>query len=128
MVEEARRVAVSPDTSGGRLVRSFGYRLVCACAFVAFFCASTGYTAGPARKPALSWSELTPAQQDVLRPLAKDWDSLDMADALHPQTLLAYAMNNRPLAPSHGAPLRVRVTRQLGYKSVKYLSRITVTD
>jgi DMSO/TMAO reductase YedYZ molybdopterin-dependent catalytic subunit len=56
------------------------------------------------------------------------WDSLDMADALHPQTLLAYAMNGEDLPTPHGAPLRLRVARQLGYKSVKYLSRITVTD
>jgi DMSO/TMAO reductase YedYZ molybdopterin-dependent catalytic subunit len=56
------------------------------------------------------------------------WDSLDMADAWHPQTLLAYAMNGRELPIPHGAPVRLRVARQLGYKSVKYLSRIAVTD
>lgn len=56
------------------------------------------------------------------------WDSLDMPDAWHPQTLLAYSMNGRPLPDGHGAPLRVRVARQLGYKSVKYLTRITVVD
>ena len=56
------------------------------------------------------------------------WDSLDMADAWHPQTLLAYAMNGRELPAPHGAPVRLRVARQIGYKSVKYLSRITVTD
>jgi DMSO/TMAO reductase YedYZ molybdopterin-dependent catalytic subunit len=56
------------------------------------------------------------------------WDSLDMADAWHPQTLLAYGMNREELPTSHGAPLRLRVPRQLGYKSVKYLSRITVVD
>ena len=51
-----------------------------------------------------------------------------MADAWHPQTLLAYAMNGEELPAPHGAPIRLRVARQLGYKSVKYLSRITVTD
>jgi len=56
------------------------------------------------------------------------WDSFDMADAWHPQTLLAYGMNGRELATPHGAPVRMRLPRQLGYKSVKYLSRITVTD
>jgi DMSO/TMAO reductase YedYZ molybdopterin-dependent catalytic subunit len=56
------------------------------------------------------------------------WDSLDMADAWHPQTLLAYGMNREELPTGHGAPLRLRVPRQLGYKSVKYLSRITVVD
>ncbi len=58
----------------------------------------------------------------------KGWDSLDMPDAWHPQTLLAYGMNGEELPTPHGAPVRLRVTRQLGYKSLKYLSRITVTD
>jgi DMSO/TMAO reductase YedYZ molybdopterin-dependent catalytic subunit/thiosulfate reductase cytochrome b subunit len=56
------------------------------------------------------------------------WDSIDMDDALHPQTLLAYAMNGPELPLDHGAPLRLKVARQLGYKNLKYLSRITVTD
>jgi DMSO/TMAO reductase YedYZ molybdopterin-dependent catalytic subunit len=56
------------------------------------------------------------------------WDSLDMFDALHPQTLLAYGMNGGPLPVAHGAPVRLRVERQLGYKSLKFLSRIDVTD
>ena len=56
------------------------------------------------------------------------WDSLDMDDALHPQTVLAYAMNGPDMPLDHGAPLRLKVSRQLGYKSLKYLSRITVTD
>ena len=56
------------------------------------------------------------------------WDSLDMADAWHPQTLLAYRMNGRELPVPHGAPVRLRVERQLGYKNLKYLSGITVTD
>ena len=56
------------------------------------------------------------------------WDSIDMDDALHPQTLLAYAMNGPEMPIDHGAPLRLKVARQLGYKSLKYLSKITVTD
>jgi DMSO/TMAO reductase YedYZ molybdopterin-dependent catalytic subunit len=56
------------------------------------------------------------------------WDSLDMADALHSQTLLAYGMNGTYLPVPHGAPVRLRVERQLGYKHLKYLSTITVTD
>jgi DMSO/TMAO reductase YedYZ molybdopterin-dependent catalytic subunit len=56
------------------------------------------------------------------------WDSLDMFDALHPQTLLAYGMNGGDLPVRHGAPVRLRVERQLGYKSLKYLSRIELTD
>jgi DMSO/TMAO reductase YedYZ molybdopterin-dependent catalytic subunit len=56
------------------------------------------------------------------------WDSIDMADALHPQTLLTYAMNDGELPVPFGGPLRLRVPRQLGYKSVKYIARLTVTD
>ena len=56
------------------------------------------------------------------------WGSLDMSDAWHPQTLIAYGMNGDPLPALHGAPIRVRVPRQLGFKSIKYLTRITVTD
>jgi DMSO/TMAO reductase YedYZ molybdopterin-dependent catalytic subunit len=56
------------------------------------------------------------------------WDSIDMPEALHPQTLLTYGMNGQDLPVLHGAPVRMRVPRQLGYKSVKHLSRITVTD
>jgi DMSO/TMAO reductase YedYZ molybdopterin-dependent catalytic subunit len=56
------------------------------------------------------------------------WESIDMPDAWHPQTLLAYGMNGQDLPVPHGAPVRLRVARQLGYKSVKYLSRMTVTD
>jgi hypothetical protein len=58
-----------------------------------------------------------------------DWvDSIDMLDALHPQTLLAYGMNGRDLTIPGGAPLRLRVSTQLGYKSMKYLERIVVKD
>jgi DMSO/TMAO reductase YedYZ molybdopterin-dependent catalytic subunit len=56
------------------------------------------------------------------------WDSLDMDDARHPQTLLAYAMNGPEMPIDHGAPLRLKVPRQLGYKNLKYLTRMTVTD
>jgi DMSO/TMAO reductase YedYZ molybdopterin-dependent catalytic subunit len=56
------------------------------------------------------------------------WDSLDMADALHPQTFLTYGMNGGELPAGHGGPLRMRVPRQLGYKNVKYITRLTVTD
>jgi len=53
------------------------------------------------------------------------WDSIDMADALHPQTLLTWGMNDGDLAVPFGGPLRLRVPRQLGYKSVKYITRLT---
>lgn len=56
------------------------------------------------------------------------WDSIDMDDALHPQTLLTWAMNDADLPVSFGGPLRLRVPRQLGYKSVKFVTRLMVTD
>jgi len=56
------------------------------------------------------------------------WDSMDMADALHPQTFLTTGMNGGELPVGNGGPLRIRVPRQLGYKSVKFINRITVTD
>lgn len=55
-------------------------------------------------------------------------EGIDMLDALHPQTILAYGMNGRDLPLAHGAPLRMRVETQLGYKSVKFLERIIVKD
>lgn len=58
----------------------------------------------------------------------ESWDSIDMAEALHPQTLLAYGRNGEELPADYGAPLRMKVPRQLGYKNVKFLSHITVTD
>jgi DMSO/TMAO reductase YedYZ molybdopterin-dependent catalytic subunit len=56
------------------------------------------------------------------------WDSIDMADALHPQTFLSWGMNDGDLPVSFGGTLRLRVPRQLGYKSVKYVTHMTVTD
>jgi DMSO/TMAO reductase YedYZ molybdopterin-dependent catalytic subunit len=56
------------------------------------------------------------------------WTSIDMADAMHPQTFLTYGMNGNDLPVPHGGPLRLRVPRQLGYKSVKFITRMTVTD
>jgi DMSO/TMAO reductase YedYZ molybdopterin-dependent catalytic subunit len=52
----------------------------------------------------------------------------DMASALHPQTILAYGMNDHPLAPAHGAPLRLYSPTKLGYKMTKYLISLTFTD
>lgn len=56
------------------------------------------------------------------------WDSLDMNEARHPQTLLTLGMNDGDLPVGFGGPLRLRVPRQLGYKSVKYVTRLTATD
>ena len=55
-------------------------------------------------------------------------EGIDMLDATHPQTILAYGMNGRDLPLAHGAPLRMRVETQLGYKSVKFIDRIVVRD
>ncbi|MEZ5736050.1 MAG: molybdopterin-dependent oxidoreductase [Novosphingobium sp.] len=60
------------------------------------------------------------------------YESIDLVDAFHPQTILAWRMNDQPLPVAHGAPLRLRVERQLGYKHAKYVMRIeareTLTD
>jgi DMSO/TMAO reductase YedYZ molybdopterin-dependent catalytic subunit len=56
------------------------------------------------------------------------WESIDMADALHPQTFVTWGMNDGDLPVPFGGPLRMRVPRQLGYKSLKYITRLTVTD
>ena len=61
--------------------------------------------------------------------IEKDWwDSVDLDEARHPQTFLAYGLNGGELPVPHGGPLRMRVPRQLGYKSVKFVNRITLTD
>jgi DMSO/TMAO reductase YedYZ molybdopterin-dependent catalytic subunit len=72
--------------------------------YIAFYCADT--------------LELT------LDGTGQDYETIDLVDAMHPQTLLAYDMNDRPLDIPHGAPLRLRLERQLGYKMAKYVMRI----
>jgi DMSO/TMAO reductase YedYZ molybdopterin-dependent catalytic subunit len=56
------------------------------------------------------------------------YESIDLIDAYHPQTILAYAMNDQVLPVAHGAPLRLRVERQLGYKHAKYIMRVEAVD
>ena len=56
------------------------------------------------------------------------YESIDLVDGFHPQTILAYALNGQPLDIAHGAPLRLRVERQLGYKQAKYLMRIEIVE
>ncbi|CAN7556676.1 molybdopterin-binding protein [Rhizobium rhizogenes] len=56
------------------------------------------------------------------------YESIDLIDAYHPQTILAYQMNGQELSIGHGAPLRLRVERQLGYKQAKYIMRIEIVD
>jgi len=72
---------------------------------------------------------ILPTARFVVLHSVDDWvDSLDLNDALHPQTILAYGMNGGDLPIAHGAPVRLRLERQIGYKSMKFLRRIVVTD
>jgi DMSO/TMAO reductase YedYZ molybdopterin-dependent catalytic subunit len=56
------------------------------------------------------------------------YESIDLVDAFHPQTILAWAMNDRRLSIGHGAPIRLRVERQLGYKQAKFVMRIEAVE
>jgi DMSO/TMAO reductase YedYZ molybdopterin-dependent catalytic subunit len=56
------------------------------------------------------------------------YESLDMATALHPQTLLCYEMYDQPLSREHGAPLRLQIPTKIGYKQAKYLTSLKVTN
>lgn len=56
------------------------------------------------------------------------YESIDMIDARHPQTIMAYGLNGAPLPIPNGAPLRLRVERQLGYKMAKYVHRIELVE
>lgn len=65
-------------------------------------------------------------REQGLSGIVKYWESHDLRDSYHPQTILAYGMNGEALPVRNGAPLRLRVERQLGYKMAKYLSGIEV--
>lgn len=63
----------------------------------------------------------------VYSSMQEGWvDAIDMADARHPQTCLAYGFNGADLPVDFGGPLRMRVPRQLGYKSIKFVNRLTL--
>jgi len=64
---------------------------------------------------------------DAIGPMAY-YESIDLDDAFHPQTILAHGMNGETLPRGHGAPLRLRVERQLGYKHAKFVSRVEAVD
>jgi DMSO/TMAO reductase YedYZ molybdopterin-dependent catalytic subunit len=74
--------------------------------------------------------QLQPGARFIVFHCADDFDgvayyeSIDLVDAFHPQTLLAYGMNDATLPLGHGAPLRLRVERQLGYKHAKFVMRV----
>jgi DMSO/TMAO reductase YedYZ molybdopterin-dependent catalytic subunit len=76
--------------------------------YIAFFCADT--------------------LEQTLDNTGRYYETIDLIDAFHPQTILAYEMNFAPLKVEHGAPLRLRVERQLGYKMAKYVMRIEAID
>ena len=66
-------------------------------------------------------------------PDGREWhsrccESIDLDDAHHPQTILAYELNGKPLPVANGAPVRIRIERQLGYKIAKYIMRIELVD
>lgn len=56
------------------------------------------------------------------------YESIDLEDAFHPQSILAYEMNDELLPVKHGAPLRLRLERQLGYKQAKYVMRLELVE
>lgn len=85
-------------------------------------------------KLALDAAGVLPAARYIVFHCADDFDgdayyeSIDLIDGYHPQTILAWGMNDQLLSVGHGAPLRLRVERQLGYKQAKYIMRIELID
>jgi DMSO/TMAO reductase YedYZ molybdopterin-dependent catalytic subunit len=66
-----------------------------------------------------------PMEEDGSSPY---YESVDLEDAFHPQTILAYELNGKPLPIPNGAPLRLRLERQLGYKMAKYVMRLEIVE
>jgi DMSO/TMAO reductase YedYZ molybdopterin-dependent catalytic subunit len=89
-----------------------------------------GQWQGPRLGPLLRLAELRPAAKYLVFRCADAiggrpyYESIDLVDAFHPQTIVAVAMNGAPLTVGHGAPARLRVERQLGYKHAKYLMAV----
>jgi DMSO/TMAO reductase YedYZ molybdopterin-dependent catalytic subunit len=89
---------------------------------------------GPRLGPILAQAGLLPAARYVIFHCADVlegkpyYESIDLIDAFHAQTILAWRMNDAPLAEPHGAPLRLRVERQLGYKHAKWVTRIELRE
>jgi len=82
----------------------------------------------------LRQAQVSPSAQYIVFHCADDfsgipyYESIDMIDAMHPQTILAHTMNRQPLPVGHGAPIRLRVERALGYKQAKYVMRIEAVE
>ena len=89
-----------------------------------------GRWTGPVLAPILQFAGLSSAARYIVFHCYDDfggtayYESIDLTDAFHPQTILAWALNGQPLPVPNGAPLRLRVERQLGYKQAKYLRAI----
>jgi len=93
-----------------------------------------GQWQGPRLSQVLDLAHVSPAAKYLIFHCADIYggrpyyESIDMVDARHPQTILAWQMNGRPLEEAHGAPVRLRVERQLGYKHAKFVMRIEARD
>lgn len=96
---------------------------------------SIGQWKGAKLSAILEMAGLKPEAKFIVFHCADSWDaeapdgdyyyeSVDLVDAYHPQTILAYEMNGAPLPIAHGAPLRLRAERHLGYKQAKYVMRL----
>ena len=89
---------------------------------------------GPQLGPILQLAGILPAARYIVLHCADRfgatpyYESIALDDALHPQTILAWMMNDAPLTEAHGAPLRLRVERQLGYKHAKFVMRVEARD
>ena len=124
--------AWSPSRHRSRLPRSRGIRRGSQITEIACEEGWSILRSGSGRRSPTCWTPRASSRKrdmlSIFRSNSAWWESIDMADALHPQTLLAYGMNGGDLPVRHGGPLRLRVPRQLGYKSVKYINRFAVTD
>ncbi|MEZ5499490.1 MAG: molybdopterin-binding protein [Steroidobacteraceae bacterium] len=93
-----------------------------------------GQWTGVAMKVLLDAARPRPSARYVVLHCADDfrgtmyYESIDMVDAYHPQTILAHSLNGQRLPVGNGAPLRLRVERQLGYKQAKYVMRLQLVD
>ncbi|WP_019903956.1 molybdopterin-binding protein [Methylobacterium sp. 77] len=95
--------------------------------YVVFHCADTMEMAGGGLEGGEEADAESGEDGQGGRPI-RYYESIDLADAFHPQTIVAYDMNGKALPVSNGAPLRLRIERQLGYKQAKYVMRIEVVD